>query len=214
MISDGPPVAARGLEVVVVVFAALDRLEQREGGLDLGMARAVAEHLHDFAAVGARLGRVFGHHALGLRKELIRLRVLGGIATGFDDAVELTSGNDVKAAAELLADEKERAEHLQLLDLGRNDCGRVARTGSVRVTEQFTVERYSHVMHIVSNVEGKLKEDLNALAVLRATFPAGTVSGAPKVRAMEVIDDIEPTKRGPYAGAILLIGLMGSIPIG
>ncbi|WP_079433243.1 anthranilate synthase component I [Zoogloea sp. LCSB751] len=124
-----------------------------------------------------------------------------------------THDEDQALEKELLADEKERAEHLQLLDLGRNDCGRVARTGSVRVTEQFTVERYSHVMHIVSNVEGKLKDGLDPLAVLRATFPAGTVSGAPKLRAMEIIDELEPTKRGIYAGSVGYIGFHGDMDL-
>ena len=124
-----------------------------------------------------------------------------------------THEEDLALEQELLADEKERAEHTQLLDLGRNDCGRVAKTGSVRVTERFTVERYSHVMHIVSNVEGKLKDDLNALAVLRATFPAGTVSGAPKLRAMEIIDELEPTKRGIYAGSVGYIGFHGDMDL-
>ena len=124
-----------------------------------------------------------------------------------------THDEDLALEAELLADEKERAEHTQLLDLGRNDCGRVAETGSVRVTERFTVERYSHVMHIVSNVEGKLKDGLDALAVLRATFPAGTVSGAPKLRAMEIIDELEPTKRGIYAGSAGYIGFHGDMDL-
>lgn len=113
--------------------------------------------------------------------------------------------NDVEDAAlvsDLLADEKERAEHLMLVDLGRNDVGRVARFGTVRVPDFMTIERYSHVLHLVSQVEGELRPDLNALAVLRACFPAGTVSGAPKVRAMEIIDELEPVRRGPYAGAV------------
>ena len=124
-----------------------------------------------------------------------------------------THDEDQALEKELLADEKERAEHLQLLDLGRNDCGRVARTGSVRVTDRFTIERYSHVMHIVSNVEGKLKDGLDALAVLRATFPAGTVSGAPKLRAMEIIDELEPTKRGIYAGSVGYLGFHGDMDL-
>ena len=103
---------------------------------------------------------------------------------------------------ELLADPKERAEHLMLLDLGRNDVGRVAEIGTVNVTDQFFVERYSHVMHIVSNVEGKLPERNDALDALAAGFPAGTVSGAPKVRAMEIIDELEKEKRGLYAGSV------------
>ncbi|MCC4116291.1 anthranilate synthase component I [Aromatoleum toluclasticum] len=124
-----------------------------------------------------------------------------------------TPAEDEALEADLLADEKERAEHLQLLDLGRNDAGRVAETGSVRVTDQFTVERYSHVMHIVSNVEARLKDGLNALAVLRAAFPAGTVSGAPKLRAMEIIDELEPVKRGIYAGAAGYIGFHGDMDL-
>jgi anthranilate synthase component 1 len=124
-----------------------------------------------------------------------------------------TPAEDAVLEKELLADEKERAEHIMLVDLGRNDVGRVARTGSVHVTEQMVVERYSHVMHIVSNVEGKLKPGLNAVDVLRATFPAGTVSGAPKVRAMEIIDELEPVKRGIYAGAVGYLGFHGNMDV-
>ena len=109
---------------------------------------------------------------------------------------------DEALATELLADPKEVAEHVMLVDLGRNDVGRVAATGSVRLTDRMVVERYSHVMHIVSNVEGTLKPELSSIDVLRAAFPAGTVSGAPKVRAMEIIDELEPTRRGIYAGAV------------
>ena len=129
----------------------------------------------------------------------------------------VTPEEDQALEKDLLADQKERAEHLQLLDLGRNDVGRVAVTGTVKVTEQFTVERYSHVMHIVSNVEGLLPPDQDrraaALAVLRATFPAGTVSGASKVRAMEIIDELEPTKRGVYAGAVGYLGFDGDVDV-
>jgi len=114
---------------------------------------------------------------------------------------------------ELLADPKERAEHVMLMDLGRNDVGRVAATGTVRVTDQMVIERYSHVMHIVSNVEGKLKDGEDAISVLRASFPAGTVSGAPKVRAMEIIDELEPTKRGIYAGAVGYLGFNGDMDV-
>jgi anthranilate synthase component 1 len=124
-----------------------------------------------------------------------------------------TPAEDQALEADLLADQKERAEHLMLLDLGRNDAGRVAATGSVRVTDSFTVERYSHVMHIVSNVEATLKNGLSALDVLRATFPAGTVSGAPKVRAMEIIDELEPVKRGIYAGAAGYLGFNGDMDL-
>jgi anthranilate synthase component I len=111
--------------------------------------------------------------------------------------------------AELRADEKELAEHRMLVDLGRNDVGRVARFGSVEVPELMVVERYSHVMHLVSQVEGMLREGLSALDVLRASFPAGTVSGAPKIRAMEIIDELEPVRRGPYAGAVGYLGYGG-----
>ena len=124
-----------------------------------------------------------------------------------------TAEEDEALAAELLADPKERAEHVMLMDLGRNDVGRVAATGSVRVTENMVIERYSHVMHIVSNVEGRLREGLDAMAVLRASFPAGTVSGAPKVRAMEIIDELEPAKRGIYSGAVGYLGFHGDMDL-
>ena len=118
---------------------------------------------------------------------------------------------DRRLEAELLADPKERAEHLMLIDLGRNDIGRVCQTGTVQLTERMQVERYSHVMHIVSNVEGKLSPDTSTQDVLRATFPAGTVSGAPKIRAMEIIDELEPTSRGIYSGAIGYFGWDGNL---
>ncbi|HYC47565.1 MAG TPA: anthranilate synthase component I [Burkholderiales bacterium] len=124
-----------------------------------------------------------------------------------------TADEDGALAEELLDDPKERAEHIMLVDLGRNDVGRVAQTGSVHVTEQMVIERYSHVMHIVSNVEGRLKPGFNAVDVLRATFPAGTVSGAPKVRAMEIIDELEPVKRGVYAGAVGYLGFHGNMDV-
>ena len=124
-----------------------------------------------------------------------------------------TPEEDAVLAEELLADAKERAEHIMLVDLGRNDAGRVAQTGSVRVTEQMVIERDSHVMHIVSNVEARLKPGLNAIDVLRATFPAGTVSGAPKVRAMEIIDELEPVKRCIYAGAVGYLGFHGNMDV-
>ncbi len=113
-----------------------------------------------------------------------------------------TKEEDLKLEKELLSDEKERAEHIMLVDLARNDVGRVAKVGSVKVNELMVIERYSHVMHIVSNVVGKLREDKDAFDVLKACFPAGTVSGAPKVRAMEIIDEMEPSERGVYAGAV------------
>jgi anthranilate synthase component I len=122
-----------------------------------------------------------------------------------------TSQEDIALGEELLADEKERAEHLMLLDLGRNDVGRVAQIGSVRVTDSFFLERYSHVMHIVSNVEGTIRDGLNGVDALVAGFPAGTVSGAPKVRAMEIIDELEVSRRGIYAGCIGYFGADGSM---
>lgn len=118
---------------------------------------------------------------------------------------------DVSLAEELVADPKERAEHVMLVDLGRNDVGRVADVGTVAVTDQMTIERYSHVMHLVSHVTGRLKAGLDAFDVLRATFPAGTLTGAPKVRAMEIIDELEPVKRGLYAGAVGYIGWNGNM---
>ncbi len=114
----------------------------------------------------------------------------------------LSAADDDRLAAELTADEKERAEHVMLVDLGRNDVGRLARFGSVQVTEFMTVERYSHVLHLVSEVTGEVSDATSALDVVRATFPAGTMTGAPKVRAMEIIDELEPERRGPYAGAV------------
>ncbi len=120
-----------------------------------------------------------------------------------------TTAQDDGLSAELLADEKERAEHVMLVDLGRNDVGRVAKFGTVSVTEFMKVEKYSHVLHIVSQVEGELNEGLSALDVFRATFPAGTMTGAPKIRAMEIIDELEPVSRGPYAGAIGYIAAGG-----
>ena len=124
-----------------------------------------------------------------------------------------TPEEDAALARELLADPKERAEHVMLMDLGRNDLGRVAQTGTVQVTDNMTIERYSHVMHIVSNVDGQLKPGQDAIAVLKATFPAGTVSGAAKVRAMEIIDELEPTKRGVYAGAVGYLGFNGDMDL-
>jgi anthranilate synthase component 1 len=124
-----------------------------------------------------------------------------------------TPEEDARAAQELLADPKERAEHVMLIDLGRNDVGRVAATGSVKVTEQMVIERYSHVMHIVSNVDGRIAPGLDAIDVFRAAFPAGTVTGAPKVRAMEIINELEPVKRGVYSGAVGYLGFNGDMDV-
>jgi anthranilate synthase component 1 len=122
-----------------------------------------------------------------------------------------TPEQDHQLATELLADPKEIAEHVMLIDLGRNDVGRIAQTGSVSVTENMVIERYSHVMHIVSNVEGRLKPGLGPIDVLRATFPAGTLSGAPKVRALEIIDELETSRRGVYGGAVGYLGFDGNM---
>lgn len=124
-----------------------------------------------------------------------------------------TREEDMALADELLADPKEIAEHIMLMDLGRNDAGRVAQTGSVKVTDKMIIERYSHVMHIVSSVEGKLKSGMSNIDVLKATFPAGTVSGAPKVRAMEIIAELEPVKRGIYSGAVGYLGFNGDMDV-
>jgi anthranilate synthase component 1 len=132
-----------------------------------------------------------------LRDGVVTIRPLAGTRRRGADKSE-----DLALEAELLADPKERAEHLMLLDLGRNDVGRVARIGSVRVVESFAIERFSHVMHISSTVEGRLRPDCDALDALIAGFPAGTLSGAPKVRAMEIIEELEPSRRGLYAGCI------------
>ncbi|MBK9361268.1 MAG: anthranilate synthase component I [Rubrivivax sp.] len=124
-----------------------------------------------------------------------------------------TPEDDARLEAELRADPKERAEHLMLIDLARNDIGRIAQTGSVKVTEAFGIERYSHVMHIVSNVEGILRPEVSQMDVLRATFPAGTLSGAPKIRAMEIIDELEPVQRGIYGGACGYVSFAGDMDV-
>jgi len=141
-----------------------------------------------------------------LRNGKVTIRPIAGTAPRGANAAE-----DADLAARLIADPKERAEHLMLLDLGRNDVGRVVETGSVRVTEQFIIERYSHVMHIVSNVEGDIAPGKDAIDALVAGFPAGTLTGAPKVRAMEIIDELERERRGIYAGAVGYIGADGSM---
>jgi anthranilate synthase component 1 len=156
------------------------------------------------------------HHVVGASPEIL-VRLENGTVTARPIAGTRPRGSsreqDLALAEELLADPKERAEHVQLMDLGRNDVGRVAATGTVKVTDNMMIERYSHVMHIVSNVEGKLKPGMDAIDVIKATFPAGTVSGAPKVRAMEIIDELEPSKRGIYAGAVGYLGFNGDMDV-
>ncbi|MBE7729322.1 anthranilate synthase component I [Komagataeibacter sp. FXV3] len=141
-----------------------------------------------------------------LREGTMTVRPLAGTRPRGRTTVE-----DLALEAELLADPKERAEHLMLIDLGRNDVGRVCELGSVKVTEQFVIERFSHVMHISSNVEGTLRPDLEALDALMSGFPAGTLTGAPKIRAMEIIDEVEPTRRATYAGCIGYFGPDGDM---
>jgi anthranilate synthase component 1 len=138
----------------------------------------------------------------------VELRPLAGTRPRGASATE-----DEALAAELLADPKERAEHVMLVDLGRNDVGRVARVGSVRVDEQMVIERYSHVMHLVSHVRGELAAGKTAFDVLRAALPAGTLSGAPKIRAMEIIDELEPHRRGIYGGAVGYLGYGGNLDL-
>lgn len=156
------------------------------------------------------------HHVVGASPEIL-VRLEGDTVTARPIAGTRPRGQtreqDIALAEELLADPKECAEHVQLMDLGRNDVGRVAQIGTVKVTDRMVIERYSHVMHIVSNVEGKLKPGMDAIDVLKATFPAGTVSGAPKVRAMEIIDELEPSKRGIYAGAVGYLGFNGDMDV-
>ncbi len=160
-------------------------------------------HLGDFHIVGAS-----PEILVRLEQDTVTLRPIAGTRRR-----GATPEEDRALEAELLADPKERAEHLMLIDLGRNDVGRVAQIGSVKMTENMIVERYSHVMHIVSNVEGKIKPGMSAMNLLRATFPAGTVSGAPKIRAMEVIDELETSKRGIYAGAVGYLGFNGNMDL-
>ncbi len=154
------------------------------------------------------------HHVVGSSPEIL-VRLEDGAVTVRPIAGTRPRGHDVdedqRLEKELLADPKELAEHLMLIDLGRNDVGRIAQTGSVRLTDKMIVERYSHVMHIVSNVTARLQEGRDAIDVLRATFPAGTVSGAPKVHAMQIIDELEPVKRGIYSGAVGYIGWNGNM---
>jgi anthranilate synthase component 1 len=122
-----------------------------------------------------------------------------------------TDQEDQALEQELLADPKERAEHVMIVDLHRNDVGRVAKVGSVKVSDVMTVERYSHVMHITSNVSGQLADGFTALDALRVSLPVGTVSGAPKIRAMQIIDELEPTRRGPYGGAVGYLDFAGNM---
>jgi anthranilate synthase component I len=160
-------------------------------------------HFGDFHIVGAS-----PEILVRLEDDTVTVRPIAGTRPRGKTRLE-----DEALAAELLADPKEIAEHIMLMDLGRNDAGRVAQTGSVTVTDKMVIERYSHVMHIVSSVEAKLKPGMSNIDVLKATFPAGTVSGAPKVRAMEIIAELEPVKRGIYSGAVGYLGFNGDMDV-
>jgi anthranilate synthase component 1 len=155
-----------------------------------------------------------GFHIIGTSPEIL-VKATDGTLTNRPLAGTRPRGKspaeDARLEEELRNDEKERAEHIMLVDLGRNDIGRVSEPGTVKVSELMEVERYSHVMHLVTNVQGKLRSDMTPLDALRACFPAGTVSGAPKIRAMEIIADLEPDKRGPYAGCVGYFSFSGNM---
>jgi anthranilate synthase component I len=194
------------------------RLQKRFTAQPLALYRALRSlnpspymylyHLGDFHVVGASPEILVRQERLSDGTNKVTIRPLAGTRPR-----GATPELDASLQQELQSDPKERAEHLMLIDLARNDIGRIAQTGSVKVTEAFVVERYSHVMHLVSNVEGLLLEGLSSLDVLRATFPAGTLTGAPKVRAMEVIDELEPVKRGVYGGACGYLSFAGDMDV-
>jgi anthranilate synthase component I len=162
----------------------------------------------DFHVVGASPEILVRQDKSPDNQERVTIRPLAGTRKR-----GMSPQQDQALAEELLADPKERAEHLMLIDLARNDIGRIAKTGSVKVTDQMVIEKYSHVQHIVSNVEGLLKPGLDAIDVLKASFPAGTLTGAPKVRAMEIIDELEPVKRGIYGGACGYLSYSGDMDL-
>ena len=167
-----------------------------------------------FLVQGKTLGDRTPFHIVGSSPEILS-RLENGIATVRPLAGTRPRGKtkeeDIALEKDLLSDEKEIAEHLMLIDLGRNDVGRVSKIGKVQVTDQMVIERYSHVMHIVSNVQGEVLDNVDALDVFKATFPAGTLSGAPKIRAMEIIDEVEPVKRGIFGGAVGYLGWHGEM---
>ena len=164
-------------------------------------------HMGDFQVVGAS-PEILVRQETTAEGNKVTIRPLAGTRPR-----GATPEDDKATEVELINDPKERAEHVMLIDLARNDIGRIAKTGSVKVTEAFSVERYSHVMHIVSNVEGMLKDGMRSMDVLRATFPAGTLTGAPKVHAMELIDQLEPVKRGIYGGACGYLSFAGDMDV-
>ena len=164
-------------------------------------------HFGDFHVVGAS-PEILVRQEATTAGEKITIRPLAGTRPR-----GATPELDLAAESELIHDPKERAEHVMLIDLARNDIGHIAQIGSVKVTDAFAVERYSHVMHIVSNVEGILNQGMSNMDVLKATFPAGTLTGAPKVHAMELIDQLEPTKRGLYGGACGYLSFAGDMDV-
>jgi anthranilate synthase component 1 len=193
------------------------RLAKRYTGAPLSLYRALRSlnpspymyfyDLGSFQIVGASPEILVRHEQVEAGEKITIRPIAGTRPRG------ATPEADAAMERELLADPKERAEHLMLIDLARNDIGRIARTGTVAMTESFTIERYSHVMHIVSNVEGLLRPGMTNMDVLRATFPAGTLSGAPKIRAMEIIDELEPVKRGIYGGACGYLSYAGDMDV-
>jgi anthranilate synthase component 1 len=165
-------------------------------------------HFGDFHVVGASPEILVRNETLPDGEKKVTLRPIAGTRPR-----GATPEKDAQLAEELLADPKEIAEHVMLIDLARNDLGRISEIGSVKVTDKMVIEKYSHVQHIVSSVEGKLKPGTTNFDVLRATFPAGTLSGAPKVRAMELIDELEPVKRGLYGGAVGYLSFTGEMDL-
>lgn len=198
-------------DVIQTVISQAFRCEPPEDILSLYRAQRYVNpspylyffHFDEMALVGSSPETM-----VRLENRVATLRPIAGTRPRGDGEQE-----DRSLASELLADEKERAEHLMLVDLGRNDLGRVARTGTVQVTDLMVVERYSHVMHLVSNIHCDLEDDCDAWDLLRASFPAGTLSGAPKVRAMEIIDQLEKCPRGPYGGAVGYISFSGNMDL-
>jgi anthranilate synthase component 1 len=196
-------------DVVQVVLS--QRFETRAGGHPFDMYRALrvinpSPYMYYIDIGELQLVGSSPEILVRLEGDNVTLRPIAGTRKRGE-----TEDEDLALEEELRKDPKEMAEHIMLVDLGRNDVGRVAEIGSVRVTELMNVERYSHVMHLVSNVEGKLRRGLDCFDVFRACFPAGTVTGAPKVRAMEIIEELEPTRRGPYAGAVGYFSYSGNM---
>jgi anthranilate synthase component 1 len=198
-------------DIMQVVLA--QRMQQPFGGSPIALYRALRNlnpspymffyHFDDFHVVGASPEILVRRDG-----ETVTVRPIAGTRPRGQ-----TREQDEALAAELLADPKEIAEHVMLMDLGRNDIGRVADIGTVKITDNMAIERYSHVMHIVSNVEGTVDRQISNIDVIKATFPAGTLSGAPKVRAMQIIDEFEPTKRGIYGGAVGYLGFNGDMDL-